>query len=124
MHIRIAWSTGQIVGELNGSPGANKLAAALPCTARANTWGQEVYFDLPADIALEKNATDVVEPGTICYWVQGSSLALPFGPTPASRERECRLVTAVTTLGRIEGNPKQLGQIKAGELVTVSLVEE
>lgn len=120
MRIRLSWGAKELFGVLDDTPAAKRLAAALPCTSRANTWGKEVYFDLPCDMTLDKNATDVVEPGTICYWVQGSSLALPYGPTPVSRGAECRLVTAVNILGRIEGDPNALAQIKAGDTITVS----
>ena len=44
----------------------------------------------------EADAREVVDPGTICFWVGGSSLALPFGPTPISRANECPLITDCT----------------------------
>jgi hypothetical protein len=124
MRIRIAWSKGEILGTLNDTPTAKLLFEALPYTSRANSWGKEVYFDLPIDAKLEKNATDVVDPGVICYWVQGDSLALPYGPTPVSRGQECRLVTAVNILGAIEGDPNQLAQIRGGDTITVSQVND
>ena len=124
MRIRIAWKDQEIFGRLNDSTSARQLFEALPYTSRANTWGKEVYFDLPIGAKLEHGATDVVEPGTICYWVQGDSLALPFGPTPVSRGQECRLVTAVNSLGQIEGDPNQLAKIRAGDSVTVSQASE
>ena len=121
MRIRISWDGGEVFGKLNGSPAARALAEALPCSSDANTWGQEVYFSLPAPIELEPGATDVVPPGTLCYWVQGKSLALPFGPTPVSRGRECRLVTAVTVLGALDGDPAVLAGIRDGDTVRVEL---
>ncbi|MBI5091462.1 MAG: hypothetical protein HZB26_03360 [Candidatus Hydrogenedentes bacterium] len=124
MRIRITWGTGEAVGVLEDTPTARGLVNALPHRSRANTWGKEVYFDLPVEACLEKNATDVVPPGTICYWVQGSSLALPYGPTPVSHGQECRLVTAVNILGRLEGDPSILAFIKPGDFVTVSLADE
>ncbi len=75
-----------------------------------------------ADV-LDDDATDVVDPGTICYWVQGNSLALPYGPTPVSQGDECRLVTAVNRLGRIVGDPREIARIQAGEMVTISLAD-
>jgi hypothetical protein len=98
--------------------------AALPCQATANTWGEEVYFEVPVSTALEPDAQQVVDPGTVCFWVQGSSLALPFGPTPASKGDECRLVTPCNVLGKIEGDPRQLNKVKQGAAVRVELVAE
>jgi hypothetical protein len=83
-----------------------------------------VYFEVPVEAALAPDARQVVEPGAVCFWVQGSSLALPFGPTPVSRGDECRLVTEVNVLGRIEGDPKELGKVRAGEVIRVERVED
>ncbi len=66
---------------------------------------------------LAKDARDVVDPGTVCYWVEGASLAIPFGRTPASRGDECRLVTRVNILGKVEGNPKALKSLRDGDKI-------
>lgn len=119
MRIRIKWSKGEMTGTLGDTPTARSLVAALPVTSAANTWGAEVYFEVPVKAALDPNPKQVVDPGTICFWVQGSSLALPYGPTPVSEGNECRLVTAVNVLGKLDGDPKQLASIQEGERVTV-----
>ena len=75
--IRITWPGGFVSAALRNTPTAAKLLAALPCTAHAQTWGEEVYFTLPVEAALEQDARQVVEPGTVCFWVEGASLALP-----------------------------------------------
>jgi hypothetical protein len=104
---------------LRESPSVDRLIARLPCAGTAQTWGDEVYFELPMQAALEPDARQVVEPGTVCFWVEGSALALPFGPTPASQGRECRLVTRCNVLGSIEGDPRRLEAVKAGETIRV-----
>ncbi len=119
--IRVTWPTGEVVACLADTPSARAVLAALPTRARARTWGEELYFSLPASVALEPDARDVVEPGTVCYWVEGQSLALPFGPTPVSHQGECRLVTAVNVLGRIEGDPRALATVRDGDPVEVRL---
>ena len=98
MRIRLTWPSGRAIGVLEDTPTARAVFHALPAKSAAHRWGKEVYFDLPIKAATEKDAREVVEPGTICYWVEGLSLAIPFGQTPASRETECRLVTAVERL--------------------------
>ena len=124
MRIRIKWSSGELLARLDDTPTAQAVIAALPCQSSANTWGDEVYFDMPVNVELEPDARQVVDPGTVCFWVQGSSLALPFGPTPVSQGDECRLVSEVNVLGMIEGDPKELGKVRGGETVRVELVEE
>lgn len=123
MRIRISWGTGETTGILNDSDTAAKIAAALPVDSSANTWGEEVYFSFPIKTALAKDACDVVDPGTICYWVQGGCMALPFGPTPVSKGNECRLVTAVNIVGKLEGNPRVLAGIRDGDPITVSRID-
>ncbi|MFO1362136.1 MAG: cyclophilin-like fold protein [Burkholderiales bacterium] len=120
IRIRIAWPGGELFAALADTPTARAVAAALPAKASANTWGEEVYFSLPAEVALEPDARAVVAPGTVCYWVQGGALALPYGPTPASRGSECRLVTKVNVLGRIEGDARRLAAVRAGDAIEVT----
>lgn len=122
--IRIAWKGGEVTANLRDSPTAQQLLDVLPCEARASTWGEEVYFELPVEASLEPDARQVVEPGTVCYWVQGRSLALPFGPTPISRGRECRLVTRCNVLGRIEGDPRALAKVADGTPIRVEALAE
>ena len=117
--ISITWRSGKVVAELTDTPTAAQLLAALPCRASANTWGDEVYFSVPLKVRLEPGAQQVVDPGTVCYWVDGSSLALPFGPTPASKGNECRLVTRCNVLGKIVGDPQQLKTVRDGDEIRV-----
>jgi len=119
MRIRISWDHGEVYGTLNETPTAGKVGAALPCSGQAHTWGKEVYFDVPVQAELEDDARQVVDPGTICFWVQGSALALPYGPTPVSVGEECRLVTEVNVLGAIEGDPALLDTIRDGDVIRV-----
>jgi hypothetical protein len=118
--IRIKWPKGELTAALDDTPTARAVLAALPIQARANTWGEEVYFALPVTAAKEKDAIQVVPPGTICYWVEGAALALPYGPTPVSKANECRLVTTVNVLGRIEGDPRALAGVRDGDTIEVT----
>ncbi|MDP1718214.1 MAG: cyclophilin-like fold protein, partial [Burkholderiales bacterium] len=97
-----------MIANLHDTPTTRKLLGALPCVASANTWGEEVYFSLPVTVALEADARQVVDPGTVCFWVDGSALALPYGPTPISKNDECRLASKCNVLGKIEGDPRRL----------------
>jgi uncharacterized protein len=119
--IRIKWPKGEVTAALSDTPTAKQLIAALPASSRANTWGEEVYFSLPVSVKKEKSAVDVVPPGTVCFWVEGSSLALPYGPTPVSKGNECRLVTSVNVLGKLEGDPRALAGIRDGDPIEVSI---
>jgi hypothetical protein len=88
-----------VTATLADTPSVRALLPVLLVQTQTNTWGGEVYFHLPADIALEPDARQVVAASMVCYWVEGQSLAPSFGPTPISREGEGRLVTPVNARG-------------------------
>lgn len=113
-----------MTADLQDTPTARQLLAVLPCEAGAHTWGEEVYFEVPLKAALESDARQVVDPGTVCFWVEGSSLALPFGPTPVSKGDECRLVTRCNVLGKIEGDPRRLKEVGQRMTIRVELIPD
>jgi hypothetical protein len=104
---------------LNDTPTAEALIEALPFESRAQTWGEELYFEVPVNANLEPEARQIVEPGTVCFWVEGSALALPYGPTPISTDGKPKLVARCNLLGRIVGDPRLLAAVRAGDKVKV-----
>jgi hypothetical protein len=108
--------------DLLETPTAKALLAAVPFEARAQTWGEEVYFTTPVSARLEPDARQIVEPGTVCFWTEGDALALPYGRTPISTDQRPKLASRCNVLGRLIGDPKALAHIKAGEKITVSKV--
>jgi hypothetical protein len=118
--IRIAWTKGTVSAILDDTPTARALVAALPLKTKTQTWGEEVYFEIPVKVPLEKDAKQVVPPGTICFWVEGSSLALPWGRTPISEGDEPKLVTRCNVLGTIDGEARQLASVLSGDTITLT----
>ena len=119
MKIKISVKGIELTAELRDTPTTRALAQVLPCTSQANTWGDEVYFAVPVSVPKEPDAEQVVEPGTVGFWVEGQSLALPFGPTPISKKDECRLAARVNILGKLDGDPKRLKAVRAGDAIRV-----
>ncbi|MBW1960648.1 MAG: hypothetical protein JRJ04_04255 [Deltaproteobacteria bacterium] len=106
-------------GILNDSATADAIWNALPISARANTWGDEIYFEIPVKAEEEKDATDLVDLGTLAYWPPGNAFCIFFGPTPASRGEEIRAATAVNLVGKIEGDATVFKKVTGGSAVTI-----
>jgi uncharacterized protein len=120
--IRFEFATLTLEAELLDTPTAKAIVAALPVTSSALTWGEEVYFDIPVNVAREKEARAVVTPGEIAYWPDGPAIAIGFGRTPISRGDETRLASPCNVFARALGDVKALGAVKAGTQVKVSVV--
>jgi hypothetical protein len=90
MRIRFDFGTLTLDAELLDTPTAKAVAAALPLSGAALTWGEEVYLDIPVKVAREQDARAVVIPGEIAYWPDGHAIAFGFGRTPISEGDETR----------------------------------
>jgi uncharacterized protein len=121
--IRFEFATLTLEAELLDTPTAKAIAAALPTTSSALTWGEEVYFDVPVKVAREKEARAVITPGEIAYWPDGPAIAIGFGRTPISRGDETRLASPCNVFARTLGDVKELAAVKAGTKVKVSVAK-
>lgn len=117
--IIISWSSGEIFAELRDTPTAQNLLQVLPLSSSANVWGDEIYFSLPFSAEAEPDASDVVDKGAVCFWLDGDALALLFGPTPISRNDECRLISPANILGEMIGDLAVLRSVRSGDKISV-----
>jgi uncharacterized protein len=118
--IRISAGTISVAGELNESRAAAAIAARLPITARAETWGDEIYFGI--DLALSaESPQETVALGDLGYWPPGQAFCIFFGPTPMSRGDEIRPASPVTVVGRVIGDARVFKRVRPGTSVTIEV---
>ena len=109
----------EIRAQLRNTPTANKLADALPIQSDAQTWGEEVYFSVPVSSELENDAKSVIETGEIAFWVEGNCVAIGFGPTPISNDKEIRLAAETNIFADALDDVTMLKPIVPGAAVSV-----
>ena len=118
---KITITSGQITlnAELNDSPAAREIWGSLPIEGRANTWGDEVYFEIPVVIVQEPNARADVEVGELGYWPTGRAFCVFFGPTPVSIDEQPRAYSPVNILGQVLDDATLFKAVKDGDRVTI-----
>ena len=105
--------------ELNEGTTATAIWEALPIEAHANTWGEEIYFEIPVEAESSDDARADVEIGELGYWPPGSAFCIFFGRTPASRGSKPRAASPVNPLGHLTGDAKVFAAVEDGEKVTL-----
>ncbi len=117
--IRIRAGEVAVTAALNDSATADAIWGALPITGRVQTWGDEIYFPIPVDVAEAPDAAQTVDKGAVAYWPPGTALCLFWGPTPMSRGDEIRPASAVNVMGVIDGDPTLLAAVPSGAEIVV-----
>ena len=119
--IRITAGGVTATAELNDSRAADAIAARLPIAAKAETWGDEIYFGIGLALPAE-SPQEVVALGDLGYWPPGQAFCIFFGPTPMSRGDEIRPASPVTVVGRVTGDPRVFTRVRGGAGVTIELI--
>jgi hypothetical protein len=125
--IRFDFGTLTLEAELLDTPPARLVAAAVAkagaaLISSAQTWGEEVYFEVPVNAAREADAGAVVVPGEIAYWPDGHCIAIGFGRTPISRGDETRLASPCNIFAKALSDVRALVKVKTGARIKVTIL--
>lgn len=106
---------------LNDSKTAQAIWNALPMAADVNTWGDEIYFEIPVKAELE-NGVEEVQVGDLAYWPQGRCFCIFFGLTPMSSEGHIKPASAVNLIGKVTGKAEEWKKAKDGEMISIEKI--
>ena len=120
--IKIKFLNCSIDIDLYDTQTSNLIWESCPIESVISTWGDEVYFDTKIQTIKEENAKDIINKGEIAFWVEGSSIAIGFGPTPISHDNEIRLVTKTNIIGKTSSDLSLLSMVNSGEIVIVEQI--
>mgnify|MGYP000486437112 FL=1 len=120
--INLKFLSFDIIIKLRSTPTANAIKSILPCKSIIQTWGEEIYFEIPTqkDLSLDNTAKDVINLGEIAYWIEGKCIAIGYGRTPISHNNEIRLAAKTNIWGDAKLNIKKLKNVKDGDEVIIS----
>ena len=124
MDIKIIVSDIALNCRLRKNKTANEIIKLLPLKSSVNTWGDEIYFEIPKiNVNIEDNAKDIVKLGEIAFWIEGNSIAIGFGRTPISKLNEIRLAARVNIWADAEYSEqlKLLTKISDGHEISISI---
>lgn len=101
------------------TPTVEALMAVLPFSSRAQTWGDEVYFEAPFHTDIEHDARAEMQVGDVAFWPDGDAIAIFYGPTPASKGSSPVAYSPCNIIGKVEGDPKVLRPVRQGTALDV-----
>ena len=124
MLIKIIVSDIAINCRLRKNKTANEIIKLLPLKSSVNTWGDEIYFEIPKiNVNIEDSAKDIVKLGEIAFWIEGNSIAIGFGRTPISKLNGIRLAARVNISADAEylEKLKLLNKISDGHEISITI---
>jgi len=108
-----------IEADLNESKTSKLILESLPIESQVNTWGDEVYFEIPVEADLDETAKEFVEVGDLGYWPTGKAFCIFFGPTPITKGDKIKPASSVNIIGKIIGDAKIFKKLRDGDVIRI-----
>ena len=120
MKVIISFATYQVEAELFDTPTGRSIYDSLPIQRNVNRWGDEIYFEIPVQSTLEKEAKSEVSVGELAYWPNMPAFCIFFGATPVSTGETPVAASPVNVFGKLlKIDLEELRRIPDGENVAV-----
>lgn len=82
----------------------------LPIEGMSAVWKEEVYFDIPVKMGLEKSSPNVNR-GDLAFWPMGNAFCIFWGETQP--------YSPVNIIGRVTKNLKMFEKVKSGTKIII-----
>lgn len=115
--IRIRCNEVELAAELNESTTAQTIADVLPVEAVVSTWGKEIYFSIPIEAEIDRDARAEMAIGELSFWPPGNAFCIFFGATPASTSDEPAAASPCNPVGHITDDITPLFDIRSGAVI-------
>jgi len=122
MRIKIKTGDIELEAELYDNKTSDKIYEILPIKGKVQTWGDEIYFEIPLHVDLEDSAKEVVDKGELGFWPEGDCFCIFFGKTPASKGEEIRAASKVNVFGKVIEDAAVLRQTKDGDEILIEKI--
>ncbi len=124
MKVIITFPTCRMEAEIFDTLTGRVIYNSLPLKRNVNTWGDEIYFEIPVRSELEKGARSEVSVGDLAYWPNMPAFCIFFGPTPVSKGNQPVAASPVNVFGKLtDVNPELLRGIADGVNVRVERLD-
>jgi len=115
--IKIILDGGTLDAELFDNKEGLAVSKALPIKAKAQTWGDEFYFEAGLALRAGDGLTTDVNAGDLGYWPEGDCLCVFFGPTPMSTGDKPVPASGVFIVGRLISDPALCKPLKRSKTI-------
>ena len=123
MRLRFDFGSITLDAELLDTPTAKAIAAALPITTSALTWGEEVYFEVPVKVGSRKRCARDRHPWRDRLLAGGARNRHRLWPYPDLKGDETRLASPCNIWAKALGDVKTLAKVRARTKVSVTLLD-
>ena len=104
---------------LRNTETAKLIAKSIPIKSRIQIWGEEIFFNTHLEVKLEDDARDVMQLGELAFWTEGSAIAIGFGKTPVSIDKEIRLIGPCNVWADCNFKKSDFDNIKSGDEISL-----
>ena len=104
---------------LRNTETARLISKSIPINSKIQIWGEEIFFNTNIKITLEDDARDVMQLGELAFWTEGSAIAIGYGKTPVSLDKEIRLIGPCNVWGKGNFKKSDFDNIKPGDEISL-----